>query len=116
VDLVSLTLTQVCRFIDTSLGSVFLGRDIVREAEVALKMGRISQSPSRLNHEHNVYQRIVNSTSRSTSSVLWFGREHPYEVIVLEHLGNSLGDLVTLRPWEGILVCVTNGKLGLWYL
>ena len=29
-----------------------------------------------------------------TSSVLWYGKEDEYEVIVLEHLGNSLGELI----------------------
>jgi hypothetical protein len=29
-----------------------------------------------------------------TSSVLWYGKEDVYEVIVLEHLGNSLGELI----------------------
>ena len=74
------------------LGSVYLGRDIRTGAEVALKIGSIGQSPSGLSHEYNVYLSIAGSTG--TSSVLWYGKEGRYEVIVLEHLGNSLGNLI----------------------
>ena len=77
---------------DTSIGSVFSGRDIRTGAEVALKIGRAGQSHSRLNHEYNVYTILAGSAG--TSSVLWYGKEGLYEVIVLEYLGNSLGNLV----------------------
>jgi len=74
------------------LGSVYLGRDIRIGAKVALKIGSIGQSPSGLSHKYNVYLSIAGSTG--TSSVLWYGKEGHYEVIVLEHLGNSLGNLI----------------------
>jgi len=61
-------------------------------AEVALKLGSAGQLSSRLDHEYNVYLSIAGS--RGTSSVLWYGNEYPYEVIVLKHLGNSVGDLI----------------------
>jgi casein kinase 1 len=94
VDLVSATLTQICslRVIDTSLGSVYLGKDIRTGAEVALKIGGTGQSPLRLKHEYTVYTSIAGSTG--ISPVLWYGKEGPYEVIVLNNLGKSLGDLV----------------------
>lgn len=79
-------------FTDASIGSVFLGRDIRTGAEVALKIASPGQSHSRLNHEYNVYTTIAGSVG--TSSVLWYGKEGLYEVIILEYLGNSLGDLV----------------------
>ena len=80
---------------DASIGSVFSGRDIRTGAEVALKIGSAGQSHSRLNHEYNVYMAIGGSVG--TSSVLWYGKEGLYEVIVLEYLGNSLDDLVNER-------------------
>jgi len=89
---VSPTLIQVRCFSDTSLGSVYLGRDIRTGADVALKMGLAPSLPSTLHHEYKVYTSIAGSVG--TSTVLWFGREDVYEVIVLEYLGNSIGDLI----------------------
>ena len=80
------------------LGSVYLGRDIRTGAEVALKIGSAGGSPSRLNHEYNVYKNIAGSVG--TSSVLWYGKEGLYEVIVLEHLGNSLDDLINNKRFD----------------
>ena len=98
VDLVSPTLTQVQHVFHTSLGSVYQGRDIRTGAEVALKIGCAGWSPSRLNHEYNMYTNIAGSTG--TSSVLWYGKEGLYEVIVLEHLGNSLSDLMIKQKFN----------------
>jgi len=80
------------------LGSVYLGRDIRMGAEVALKIGSAGGLPSRLNHEYNVYKSIAGSVG--TSSVLWYGKEGLYEVIVLEHLGNSLDDLINNKQFD----------------
>jgi serine/threonine protein kinase len=92
VDLVSATLTQIDSFIDSSPGSVYLGKDIRTGAEVALKIGGTGQSPSRLKHEYTVYTNIAGSTG--ISPVLWYGKEGSYEVIVFNNLGKSLGDLM----------------------
>ena len=62
-------------------------------AEIALKIGLTDCSPSRLSHEYNVY--LTLSGSAGISPVCWYGKEGPYKVIVLEHLGTSLGDLVS---------------------
>lgn len=61
-------------------------------ADVALKIGHPCNSTSGLSHEYNVYTTIAGSTG--ISQVLWYGKEDVYEVIVLEHLGTSLGDLI----------------------
>lgn len=76
----------------SSLGSVYLGKDIMTGADVALKIGHPSRLPSSLSHEHNVYATIAGS--KGVSQVLWYGKEDVYEVIVLNHLGTSLGDLI----------------------
>lgn len=99
VDLVSPILTQVCNFIDTSPGCVYQGKDIRTGLKVALKIGSTGQSLSRLDHEFKVYTSITGSTG--TSPVLWYGKEGPYDVIVLEYLGVSLGDLIK----EKVLDC-----------
>jgi len=60
--------------------------------DVALKIGHPCGLPSRLSHEYNVYSTIAGS--RGIPQVHWYGKEGVYEVIVLDHLGTSLGDLV----------------------
>jgi len=61
-------------------------------AEVALKIGDTGQSPSQLKHEYTVYTSIASSAG--ISPVLWYGKEGTYEVIILNNLGKSLGDLI----------------------
>jgi len=90
--LVSLILTQVHHYIDTFPGSVYLGKDIKTEAKVALKIGNPDQLPSGLSHEYNVYTSISGSTG--IPSVHWYGKESQYEVLVLDHLGTSLSNLI----------------------
>lgn len=57
-----------------------------------MKIGHPCGLPSRLSHEHNVYTTIAGG--RGIPRVLWYGKESIYEVIVLDHLGTSLGDLI----------------------
>jgi len=95
---VSPTLTQFRHFSDTSLGSVYLGRDIRTGADVAIKIGCAGLSPSRLNHEYNVYTSITGSPG--TSPVLWYGKEGWHEVIVLEYVGNPLDDLINKPEFD----------------
>jgi serine/threonine protein kinase len=88
----SASLTGVPHFSDTSLGSVYLGRDIRTGGDVAIKIGYTGQRSSRLIREYQVYTKIAGCTG--TSPVLWYGKEDMYEVLVLEYLGNSLDDLI----------------------
>ena len=95
------SLTEVWHFSDTSLGSVYLGRDIRTGGDVALKIGYTGETgllSSGISHEYNVYTRIAGCTG--TSPVLWYGKEGLYEVIVLEYLGNSLGDLINEQKFD----------------
>jgi hypothetical protein len=89
---------QVRLFFLSSLASVFLGKDIRTGNEVALKIGHVGSSPSKLSYEHNVYTMISGSTG--ISQVLWYGKEGLHEVIVLEYLGTSLGDLICERRFD----------------
>jgi casein kinase 1 epsilon len=105
VVLVSIPLTQVRRsFLSSLLGSVYLGKDIRTGAEIALKIGcaeSADHSPSRLGHEYSVYTAM--GSSAGISPVRWYGKEGTHEVIVLDYLGNSLGDLIRGRQ-------VSDGK------
>ena len=67
-------------------------------AKVALKIGCPGQLSSRLNHKYNMYMKIAGCAG--TSSVLWYGKEDIYEVIVLEYLGNSLGELINKQKLD----------------
>ena len=62
-------------------------------AEIALKIGPADYSLSRLSHKYNVYTALAGCTG--ISPVHWYGKEGTHEVIVLEYLGTSLGDLVS---------------------
>jgi len=81
-----------------SLGSIFLGKDIITEAAVALKIGHARGSSLRLSYEYNVYTTI--SGSNGIAKVLWYSKEDIYEVIVMEYLGTSLGDLVSEQQFD----------------
>ncbi|KAF8491075.1 kinase-like domain-containing protein [Russula emetica] len=84
---------RVCNLLGTGgSGSVYLGKDIATGGDVAVKIGHPCGLPSRLSHEHNVYTTIAGG--RGIPRVLWYGKESIYEVIVLDHLGTSLGDLI----------------------
>ncbi len=67
-------------------------------ADVALKIGHGGQSPSGLSHEYSVYVAIAGSTG--ISPVHWYGKEGKYEIIVLEHLGTSLDDLISKQKLD----------------
>jgi len=61
-------------------------------ADVALKIGHPCNLPSRLSHKHNIYTNITDS--RGFPQVLWYNKEDVYEVIVMDYLGTSLGNLI----------------------
>jgi len=96
MDLVSSTLTQAQCFSDISLGNVYLGRDIWTGGEVAVKIACLSDSM--LGHEYRVYMTIAGSIG--TPRLIWYGKEDMYKVIVLEYLGNSIGDLVNKEKFD----------------
>jgi hypothetical protein len=53
-------------FLSSLLGSVYLGRDIRMGAEVTMKIGHADRSPSRLNHEYNMYKSTIGSIGISS--------------------------------------------------
>jgi len=77
-------------------GSVYLGRDIIRGGDVALKIAH--EDHSRLHYENQVYKAIAGS--KGISPRRWYGHEGNHDVIVLEHLGTSLGDLINTQQFD----------------
>ena len=90
--LVHSTLTQVQYTFLSLLESVYLGKDIKMRVEVALKIGQVEHSPSKLSYEYKVY--IVLAGSLGIAEVCWYGKEGIYEDIALEYLRTSLDDLI----------------------
>jgi len=86
------TLTQAQYTFLNLLESVYLGKDIKTGVEVALKIRQAENSPSKLNHEYNVYTALAGSPG--IAEVCWYGKEGIYEVIALENLRTSLDDLI----------------------
>ena len=71
------------------------------DAKVALKIRHVDDdnpSPSRLSHEYHVYKTIAGSTG--ISPVYWFGKKGSHEVIIMDYLGTSLGDLIATQHFE----------------
>jgi hypothetical protein len=62
-------------------------------AEIAPKIGHADHT-SRLSCEYHVYMAIAGSVG-IISPACWYGKEGQYEVLVLDHLGTSLGDLIS---------------------
>ncbi|KAH9012215.1 kinase-like domain-containing protein [Lactarius deliciosus] len=75
------------------LGDVYLGRDIKTGQDVALKLEPIQTRNPRLYHEHTVYKALANVPG--TPAVHWYGREVPYNVLVLDCLGLTLEEVIT---------------------
>ena len=78
-------------------------------------MGLACLLPSMLHHGYKVYMSIAGSVG--TPKVLWFGREDVYEVIVLEYLGNSIGDLISKEKFNSRKAFLYASQMvGSWYL
>ena len=73
------------------LGSGGSGRS---GAEIALKIGHADHT-SRLGCEYDVYTAIGSAVGISPAR--WYGKEGQYEVLVLDHLGISLDNLISGR-------------------
>jgi len=76
------------------IGSVYSGKDIKTERDVALKSEVIQDPSSKLAHEYSVYRHI--SGLRGIPKVYWHGKEGPYRVLVLGRLGSSFEVIVQM--------------------
>ena len=58
-----------------------------------MKIGQAGNGlSSALRHEYNIYRSLAGSVG--ISLVHWYGKEDLCEVLVLENLGTSIGDLI----------------------
>ena len=78
-------------------GSVYFGKDIKKDKEVALKVERRG-STSDLYHEYKIYKDLAGCPG--ISRVYWYGIEGPYNVMVIDHHQLSLDDMVRQAPLD----------------
>ncbi|KAH9019246.1 kinase-like domain-containing protein [Lactarius hengduanensis] len=76
-------------------GDVYLGRDIKTGQDVALKFEPIQTHTLRLSHEHSVYKALSGMSGIPT--IHWYGREVPYNVMVLDRLDLMLDEVISKR-------------------
>ena len=67
-------------------GTVYHGINIVSKQDVAIKLEAVN-----VEHEYQLYRSLAGGIG--IPSVYWFGLECEYDVLVLERLGPSLGDI-----------------------
>jgi hypothetical protein len=60
--------------------------------DVALKLEPIQSQHARLSHEHTVYKVLHNAAG--IPSMHWYGREAPYNVLILNRLGLTLEESI----------------------
>jgi hypothetical protein len=85
-----------CSFVDFMIGSVYMGKDIMKQTEVALKVER--REGSELYHEYQIYKDLVGCPG--ISRAYWYGIEGPYNVMVMDLHKLSLHDMVRQAPLD----------------
>ncbi|KAH9165207.1 doubletime [Lactarius sanguifluus] len=73
---------------------VYLGRDIKTGQDVALKF-ELQTHSLRLSHEHSIYKALSGMSGIPTMH--WYGREVPYNVMVLDRLNLTLEEVISKR-------------------
>ena len=58
-----------------------------------MKLEPIQSQHARLSHEHSVYNALHNAAG--IPSMHWYGREDPYNVLILDRLGLTLEELIS---------------------
>jgi hypothetical protein len=76
------------------LGMVYLGRDIKKRGDVAVKLEIAMEWGSMLKHECNVYQVILGICR--IPRMLWKGVERQYNAMVLGHLRQTFEEMAQL--------------------
>ena len=67
-------------------GTVYRGINIISKHNVVIKLEAVN-----VEHEYQLYRSLTGGIG--IPSVYWFGSECEYDILVLERLGPSLGDL-----------------------
>jgi casein kinase 1 len=74
-----------------AFGDIYLGRSQQSGSEVAIKIENMGSRYPQLVYEYKLYRVLHGGVG--IPNVRWFGREHPYNVLVIDLLGPSLEDL-----------------------
>jgi serine/threonine protein kinase len=74
------------------LGSVYVGKDLRTGKEVALKVEHHEGSHSNLLREYEIYKDVAGCTG--ISKAYWYGKEGPYNVMVIDRYDLSLDVMV----------------------
>ena len=72
-------------------GTVYRGINIVSKQDVMIKLEAVDVEHSHVEHEYQLYRSLAGGIG--IPSVYWFRSECEYDILVLECLGPSLGDL-----------------------
>ncbi|KAI9446294.1 hypothetical protein H4582DRAFT_2052369 [Lactarius indigo] len=75
------------------LGDVYLGQDIKMGQDITLKLEHIQTRTPRLYHKHTIYKTLANMPG--IPAMHWYGKEVPYNVMVLDRLGLTLEEVIT---------------------
>jgi roadblock/LC7 domain-containing protein len=81
---------------------VYLGRDIKKERDVAVKLEVALEGSSKLEREYDVYRAI--SGMRGIPKMLWYGMEGRYNVMVLSRLGCTLEEMARVNVLDAYAV------------
>ena len=73
---------------------VYLGRDIKKGQDVAVKLKVALKWGSKLEHKYNVYWATLGACG--IPKMLWYGMKGQYNVIVLSHLGCTIKEMAQL--------------------
>ena len=80
------------------VGSVYLGKDLKTDKEVALKIERYEGFDADLYHEYKIYKDITGCPG--ISKAYWFVIEGPFSVMVIDRFEVSLDELVRKSPLD----------------
>lgn len=96
------------------LEDVYLGRDIKTGQDVALKLEPIEMRSPRLSHEYTVYKAL--SDVSGVPTIHWYGREVPYNVMVLDRLGLTLEEAISKRHDINLVFLYATQMVGILHL
>src|ERR1700691_4452556 len=82
---------QAERLTKAIIGTVHHGINIVSKLDIAIKLEATDTEYSHVEHKYQVYRNLTGGIGIPT--MYWFGSECDHNVMVLEHLGPSLGNL-----------------------
>lgn len=77
-----------------AFGEIYLGKDIINNVEVIVKVEKVDAVHPQLRHEYKVYRELQGCPG--ITEIEYYGIHKNYHVLVMEHLGNSLSDLLKL--------------------